>query len=222
MKRRPRSPWFVAASSLFLASGCALTIAGPTPAPLQPPPAPPAVRPSVEHTVGDFAFTLEGGKMVTSNFAGRLLSEAIMQAWSKRGYIGGAKYVDEGAFDHGSDYELTLSGSQYGDSSILAQILCGLTLFLTPYSVTQDYDLRYVLEDRRSGRQYSAAIQGQDETWVELFLLFALPVASRGHDETVGRMAEHLYAQFRDQGAFQPPQGTPVAPEPAPPAGGGS
>ena len=197
---------------LCLASGCAITVAGPTPPAIEPPAAA-AFQPRVEHTVGDFSFTLECGKMVTSNFIGRNLSELIMAAWQKRGYISGASFVDDGAFNHTADYELTLSGSQYGESSIFLQILCGLTLFVTPYTVTQNYDVQYMLVDRRSGQHYSATIQGQDKAWVQLFLLLALPVANRGHEETVGRMAEHLYQQLRDQGAFQP-----AAPAPAEPA----
>ena len=192
-----------------LASGCALTVAGPTPPAIEAP-APTAFQPRVEHTVGDFAFTLEGGKMVTSNLVGRNLSELIMEAWQKRGYISSAAFVDGGVFTHNADYELTLSGSQYGESSIFLQILCGLTLFLTPYTVTQNYDVQYVLDDPRSGQHYSATIQGQDKAWVQLFLLFALPVANRGHEETVGRIAEHLYQQLRDQGAFQPAAAAPA------------
>jgi hypothetical protein len=210
---RARRSLLAYALPLCLASGCAITVAGPTPPAIEPP-APTAFQPRVEHTVGDFAFTLEGGKMVTSNVVGRSLSELIMAAWAKRGYISSAAFVDSGAFTHDADYELTLSGSQYGESSIFLQIVCGLTFFLTPYTVTQNYDVQYVLVDRRGGRHYSAAIQGQDKAWVQLFLLFALPVANRGHEETVGRIAEHLYQQLRDQGAFQPAAPAPAEPPP--------
>jgi hypothetical protein len=212
---RPRRHLLIWLMPLCLASGCVLTVAGPTPPAIEAP-APITFQPRVEHTVGDFAFTLEGGKMVTSEFVGHTLSDQIMKAWKERGYISGAQFVEAGAFSHAADYDLTLSGSQYGESSIFLQILCGLTLFLTPYSVTQNYDVQYVLDDVRSGQHYSATIQGQDKAWVQLFLLFALPVANRGHEETVGRIADHLYQQFRAQGAFQP-----IAPVPAD-AGAGS
>jgi len=208
---RARRTLLLLALPLALASGCAITVAGPTPPAIEPP-APTTFQPRVEHTVGDFAFTLEGGKMVSSSFIGHNLSDLIMEAWKERGYISSAQYVDDGAFSHTADYELTLSGSQYGESSILLQILCGLTLFITPYTVTQNYDLQYMVEDRRNGQHYSAAIQGQDKAWVQLFLLLALPVANNGHKKTVSRMADHLYQQLRDQGAFQS-----VAPAPAEP-----
>jgi hypothetical protein len=185
-------------------NGCVYTVAGATPPPIAPP-APPAFRPRVEHTVGDFAFTLEGGKMITSEYAGELLSKRLMKAWVERGYVSDAWYVDGGDFNGTADYQLTLTGSQYGDSSLIAQFLCGLTLFLLPYSVTQNYDVRYELAEVGSGRRVAASIQGDDEGWVQLFLLFALPVAERGQQETSNRMADHLYQQFRAQGLFEAP-----------------
>lgn len=185
-------------------SGCVYTIAGTTPPPI-PPPAPPVFKPRVEHTVGDFAFTLEGGKMISSEYAGKLLSERLMKAWVERGYVSDAWFVDGGDFNGTADYQLTLTGSQYGDSSLIAQILCGLTLYLLPYSVTQNYDVRYELEEVRSGRRFAATVQGDDEAWVQLFLLFAFPVAQRGLQETANRMADHLYQQFRAQGLFEAP-----------------
>ncbi len=188
---------------LLLASGCVFTVAGSKPPPISAPPAP-AVPPRVEHTVGDFAFTLEGGKVVTSEHVGKMLSSQIMTAWGERGYIAGSHFVDNGNFSRTADYTLTLTGSQYGDSSLFMQFLCGLTMFVIPYTVEQNYDLQYVLEDVRSGTTYSASVQGDDSAWVQLFLLFALPVANNGHQETIGRIADHLYEQFRAQGAFEP------------------
>ncbi|MDX2171438.1 MAG: hypothetical protein SF182_30515 [Deltaproteobacteria bacterium] len=196
-------------------SGCVYTIAGANPPPLAaaaPPPPPP---PRVEQTVGDFAFTLEGGKMITSNYAGRLLNDAILKHWKARGYISEATYVEAGRFSGSAPYQITLSGSQYGDSSLLAQVLSGLTLFLLPYSVEQQYDVQYALTDVASGQTYHASIAGSDEAWVELFLVFALPVGQRGHEETIARLGDHLYAQLRAQGAFAPPP--PAAPPSAAP-----
>jgi hypothetical protein len=186
--------------ALLSASGCAYTVAGTSLKPITP--QAPSFQPRVEHTVGDFEFTLESGKMVTSHYVGRTLSDQIMEAWKERGYIRDAQFVEAGAFTPSADYELTLNGSQYGDSSIPMQILSGLTLMLLPYSVTQNYDVQYVLEDVRSGRKYSAGVQESDKTWVELLLIFALPVAHRGHTETVRNMGDHLYEQFHRQGAF--------------------
>lgn len=201
-----------------LTHGCAYTIAGATPPPIAAAAPPPPPAPRIEQTVGDFAFTLEGGKMITSNYAGRLLNDAIFTHWKERGYISEATYVDAGKFTGATPYRLTLSGSQYGESSLLAQFLCGLTLFLLPYSVEQKYDVQYSLTDAASGQTYFASIEGNDTAWVELFLLFTLPVAQRGHQETIGRLGDHLYTQLRHQGAFGPPPAAPAAAAAAVPA----
>jgi hypothetical protein len=196
--------------TLLLVSGCAYTTAGTKLAPIIPPQ--PAFKPSVEQTVGDFSYTLEGGKMVTSNFAGRLLNESILGAWKDRGYISEARYVEKGAFSGKPHYNITLSGTQYGASSIGLQVLSGLTLFLVPYTVTQSYDIQYSLVDVKTGKKFSASVQESNKTYVELFLLFALPVAQRGQTQMMERMGDHLYEQLYRQGAFQYPADTPASP----------
>jgi hypothetical protein len=216
--RRPAFALLAVVGSLT--HGCVYTIAGANPPPIAAAAPPPAPAPRIEQTVGDFAFTLEGGKMVTSNYAGRLLNDAIFKHWKARGYISDATYVDAGKFSGSAPYRLTLSGSQYGESSLLAQFFCGLTLFLLPYSVEQKYDVQYSLTDAASGQTYFASIEGNDTAWVELFLLFALPVAQRGHEETIRRLGDHLYTQLRQQGAFAPLGSTPpptATPAPATP-----
>jgi hypothetical protein len=186
---------------LCSATGCVYTVAGTKLPPITP--SSPSFQPIVEYTVGDFAFTLEGGKMITSNYAGRLLNNGIMASWKDRGYIGGGKYVESQAFSRTADYNVTLSGSQYGESSIGMQILSGLTLFLIPHSVTHQYDVQYAVEDVKTGKKYRAAVQECDKTYLELFLLFALPIANNGHKDTLQRMGDHLYEQLRRQGAFE-------------------
>lgn len=208
MTKAPRwSLLCVSLLPLWVGNGCVYTVAGTSLPPIQP--AKPTTPPRVEYTVGDFAFTLEGGKLVTSHFIGKMLSDQLMAAWKERGYVSDAQFVETGAFTGATDQRLTLSGSQYGESSIFMQILGGLTLTLLPYSVTQHYDLQYVLEDVRSGTKYSASVQESDKAWVQLFLLFALPVGQRGHEQTVQSMGDHLYQQLSRQGAFQPAAGPP-------------
>ena len=204
---------FVARLALVLLStmlgGCVYTVATNAPPPVSIQPPPPASPPRLEYTVGDFAFTLEGGKMVTSHYVGKTLSGQIMSAWKERGYISDAQFVENGAFGEAAPYRLTLHGSQYGESSIVMQILSGLTFFLLPYSVTQQYDLQLLLEDARSGSQYSARVQGSGKAWIQLVLIFALLVGQRGHEETVRNIGDHLYEQLVREGAFQPPPQAP-------------
>jgi len=191
----------VAGLASLCASGCAYTTVGSKLGPITPPR--PDFQPSVEHTVGDFSFTLEGGKMVTSNFVGRTLNESIMGSWKDHGYIRDAKSVESGAFSGKADYQVTLSGSQYGESSVAMQLLCGLTLFLVPYTVTQSYDIQYTLQDVAAAKTYSASVQESNKTYVELFLLVTLPFAARNQNAMLARMGDHLYDQLYRQGAFR-------------------
>jgi hypothetical protein len=193
---------------LAFISGCAYTVAGTKLPPLVPPAA--SFQPRVEHTVGDFSFTLEGGAMVTSEFVGRQLNGQITRVWKDRGYIREEKGVDHRAFSGTADYNVTLTGTQYGESSLGMQILSGLTLFLVPTSTTQHYDLQYTVEDVKTHATYGATVKEEDKTYMQLFLLFTLPVAGRGHQHTMERVAEHLYDQLHRQGLFQAPQSVPT------------
>jgi hypothetical protein len=190
-----------------LATGC-ITSAGGNLPPITPESAP--IRPDLEQTVGDFEFTLEGGKMITSNKAGRLLNDEILKRWQKRGYISSQTYVESSGFTGKADYNLTLSGSQYGESSIGMQILSGLTLLLLPYSVDTKYDVQYVLEDVKTGEKFSAAVEDSYKTTVELLLFVAAPIATRGQSKTMDAMADHLYEQLRRKGAFGAPAAQPT------------
>jgi hypothetical protein len=71
--------------TISLISGCAYMTKGTKLGPINPPSN--SIQPMIEHTVGDFAYTLEGGKMVTSNQAGKLLNENILDKWKDRKYI---------------------------------------------------------------------------------------------------------------------------------------
>jgi hypothetical protein len=115
--------------------------------------------------------------------------------------------VESSAFTGKADYNLTLSGSQYGDSSIGMQILSGLTLFLVPYTVTQSYDLQYTLTDVKTGKKYTGSIEESNKAYAELFLIFALPFAVNNQQTMFERMGDHLYNQLYQQGAFQPSTG---------------
>jgi hypothetical protein len=187
-------------ASAGLATGCITTAVGNLP-PITPQIA--AIRPSLEQTVGDFEFTLEGGKMITSNKAGRLLNDEILKRWKARGYVSSYVYVESSGFTGKADYNLTLSGSQYGESSIGMQILSGLTLFLLPYTVDTKYDLQYVVENVKTGEKFSAAVEDSYHTTVELLLFVAAPIAARGQSKTMDAIADHLYDQLRRKGAFE-------------------
>jgi len=187
---------------ICLLSGCAYMTEGTKLGPITPPSN--SMQPVIEETVGDFAYTLEGGKMVTSNYAGKLLNEQILNKWKDRKYIRDYKYVESSAFTGKADYNLILTGSQYGNSSIGMQIVSGLTLFLFPYTVTQNYDIVFTLTDVKTGKKYTGSIEESNKGYIELFLIFAFPFGVHNQQEMFERMGDHLYNQLYQQGAFQP------------------
>jgi hypothetical protein len=201
---RRRRPLECALAGLLVVvawTGCTYTVAGDLPAAIEPPP--PSFQPAVEYTVADFKFALGGNDMTTSIFDGRELSSEIVQSWQRRGYVRSEQYVADGSFSGTADYHLTLrSGSQHGETSFAMQIVNALFLSLMPYSITQCYDFQYDLEDVKSGARYSATVQASDKTWVDGLLILAMPFADRGHLETMQRVGDDLYDQFRRQGAF--------------------
>lgn len=191
--------------TICLVSGCTYMTKGTQLGPINPPAN--SVQPMIEHTVGDFALTLEGGKMVTSNYAGKILNENILNKWKERKYIREHEYVETSAFTGKAGYNLTLSGSQYGDSSIGMQILSGLTLTLIPHTVTNNYDIQYTLTDVKTGKKYTGSIEESNKGYIQLFLLFAFPFGVHNQQEMFERMGDHLYNQLYQQGAFQATMG---------------
>ncbi len=185
------------------ASACVFTGAGTKPQPTEP--ATPTFRPRVEHAVGDFGFAWGEGELTMSTIDGGLLSNEIMDAWKQRGYAADGRFVESKEFSGKADYNLTLTGSQRNTASLFLEALNAFTLTLFPYTVTQRYELTYVLEDVANGKTYRAAVQGWDVTYVGVLVLPAFPFAHRGHAATMMQMADSLYEQFRRQGAFKYP-----------------
>ncbi|MFN2425925.1 MAG: hypothetical protein ABR587_05710 [Candidatus Binatia bacterium] len=158
--------------------------------------------PRVEQTIGDFSFHLDGGKMITSIKAGRLLNDEILGRWKKWGYISSQTYVKSGSFTGAADYELTLGGNQDGDSSIMLQLISGLSLMVIPYYVDTRYNVIYDLRNRHTGATYRAAVSDSHNTIISLLMIPASPFAQGGRTKTWDRIAENLYAQLQTQGAF--------------------
>lgn len=203
------------AAGLLATSGCVVV---PRRAPIVPPPAAPAHAPRVEHTVGDFRFALGGAEPERSTLAGGILSDEIMAAWERRGFVRDPERVDADELSGSADYVLTLSGTQHNQTSFWAQLVNALTVMVVPYSVTQQYALHYELAEVHGDRRWRATVRDADRTWIGLLVIAGLPVMERGHREVVQRMSDKLYAEFRRQGAFEPSpaQGAaPSAPHPS-------
>ena len=189
---------------LCCVSGCTYTAAGTISPPVEPPPGS-LFRPRIEYTVGDFGFSRGGADLVRSTVDGTLLSSEILDAWNQRGYAVAAHFVEEAAFSGKAEYHLTLSGSQRNSASFFAELLNVLTVFVVPYTVRQEYDLTYVLDDMKCGKTYSANVKGADMTYLGLLVIPGLPFAQGGHRTTVQQMGDSLYEQFWRQGAFEWP-----------------
>ena len=182
-------------------TGC-ITVAGKNLQDLTPSAASPA--PAVEQTVGDFSFHLDGGKMVTSNKMGREVNDEILGRWQDSDFITGHTYVKSSQFTEASQFRITLSGHMEGDSSIILQIISGLTLTVIPYYVDSKMDLRYSVENAVTGCVFQAEASDSYKTVVGLLLLPATPFTQGGSNRTLERLANHLYDQLASRGAFDP------------------
>lgn len=192
-----------------LASAC-VTVAGGRLSDIEP--QPPEMPPTIEQTVGTFSFHLDGGKMISSNKAGRNINEQILSHWKRRGFIASERYVKSSRFSGSADYNLTLSGHQEGESSVAMQVVSGLTLLLFPYSVNTQLDLVYTLEHVKSGRKFEAKASDGYRTVTQLLLFPITPFAMGGSIRTHTRLADHLYNQLASQGAFDPSSWQDLAP----------
>lgn len=162
----------------------------------------PVEVPRIEQTIGDFSFHLDGGKMITSIKAGRIFNDEVLGRWRKWGYVSSQTYVKSGNFTGSADYEVTLSGRQNGESSIFLQILSGLTLYVIPHYIDEQYDVTYEVRDRRTDRTWRASVSDDYNVVISLLLLPASPFAQGGRTRTWDRIAANLYDQLRRQGAF--------------------
>ncbi len=212
----------VAIGLAFSASAC-VTFSGDQLADVTPPA--PAFQPYVEHSVDpSFYFHLDGGKMVTSNFEGRQINDALLKRWQEAGLIRGSSYVRTVGSSDAGDYDLVLSGSEDGDSSIVLQVVSGLSLLVIPFYVTTTYTLTYTATERNSGRVFRATAVDRTTMVVGWPMLPLSPFMQGGRSRTFDRLANHLYAELHRQGAFhQPPPESPTSPPakaitPSPPA----
>ncbi|MGR8998205.1 MAG: hypothetical protein ACU88J_04050 [Gammaproteobacteria bacterium] len=163
----------------------------------------PNITVTIEESISkDFEFHLDGGGMVTSNKAGRMINDMVLDHWKDQKYISDYKYVKLEKFTESADYDLTLKGTQMGESSVGMQIISGLTLMIIPYSVKTTYDLEYVLKNVKTGKIYTSKVT--DDVSSRMWLLFfpAFPFSGLGLANTIERISEHVYQDFVKQGAF--------------------
>ena len=184
---------------LISLNGC-MTFSGDKLADLEP--ITPQISPVIEESIGDFTFHLDGGKMVTSNKAGRILNDVILDNWEDNNYISDFTYVKTENFTGDAQYNLTLKGHQEGKSSVFMQVISGLTLFLIPNTMKTSFDLVYELEEVKTGKKYTVEVAENMSTTQWLLFFPAFPFSFVGAYTTYDRIAEHLYQGFVEQGAF--------------------
>lgn len=176
--------------------------------PAAAPPAPSAqLAPySLAYRVPAFTFQDGDDEPRTSHVDGELLAQEITDAWRERGLIRKAELAEaEASWPGDHFYALTFSGSQRNDSGFWPQGFNTLTLFLLPYSVTHHYEIVCVARNVLTGREYTATVRADDETWVTLPFVFALPFYEHGHRNEMAAAADRLYEALAKQGAFAAP-----------------
>lgn len=181
-----------------------------------PPPAPGAAAPApaVQYALGAVSFQMNEGDPVPSPVDARRIGAALFAAWQRRGYVRTAERVAADQFSADAPFHITLSGSVHADTSVWAQLLNALTLLLVPYPVTNHYDIALSVQPAAGGPACVARAHTADRIWVGLLLVVGLPIAERGADAEMGRLADALYADLVAQGG--------LGPVPAPQSGGGS
>lgn len=187
----------------------------------------PGYQPSIACSVSpEFAFHLDGGKLVSSNKMGNEINEAVMDRWRDKGLVRSYVFARPGTSPTSAEYSLVLSGMQDGNSSVALQIISGLTLFVIPYYVDTRYSLEYALVEKSTGRTFKASANNEFFTLVSLLLLPISPFAQGARQRALVRIADHVYRDLHAQGAFQtapppaveaPEPETEAAPAPAPP-----
>jgi hypothetical protein len=82
------------------------------------------------------------------------------------------------------------------------QILSGLTLTIIPYTVDQEYNLIYTLENVTTGEFYTSKAT-ETESMIGWLLFFpAFPFSMVGSMNSMEHLSEHIYQDFVKQGAF--------------------
>ncbi len=186
---------------LILLNGC-MTVSGNKLAELES--IEPMVSPKIEITVSkDFVYEVGDKQVTTSNKDGRKVNEKVIETlWKNNGYISDSSYVEYGHFSGNADYNLSLSGSHKDDSSIVMQIINGLTLMFIPYAIHQEYNLVYTLENLKTGKTYTTKAN-ESETMVRSILFFPVfPFSMNGSMNSMKHLSEHVYQDFVKQGAF--------------------
>lgn len=183
-------------------SGC-LTFSGEKLADIAPPPSKGSV--TVEFGFRDFDYSLDGGALSSSASMAETINENVARTWSQNGYASRSVQRGRNQATGASDYTLTLTGNLDGDSSVVLQVISGLTLLLIPHTIDAHAFFVFELKRTRDGAMFKATVAEDvnQVTWLPFIL--GLPWMNAGADHAMKKMALHIYDQFAAQGAFEQP-----------------
>lgn len=150
----------------------------------------------------DFSYSLDGGALQSSATMADKITSRLGGSWVRHGYASRVVQRGRAAGTGASDYMLTMTGNLDGESSVVLQVISGLTLLIIPHTIDAHAFLVFELKRESDGATFKASVAEDvnQVTWLPFIL--GLPWMEAGADHAVEKMALHLYQQFAAQGAF--------------------
>ncbi|HJO95715.1 MAG TPA: hypothetical protein QF753_20135 [Victivallales bacterium] len=162
-------------------------------------------QPTIEYRVGKFdqKFNTESHhRGVKANRAqNRILTDSLLAHWQYEGLIQDYNYA--GNLDKKPDYIITMSGYRDEEGSIMRSVICDLTFWMMPTSITVIDNLNIELQNTHTDKVYHTAVKFSETTWMDIVLLPALPIFWIGNNNAQNEASDYIYSQFKKQGAFQ-------------------
>ncbi len=129
------------------------------------------------------------------------LNQKILKHWKDNGYIASATSVESLRFTGTADYNLTIDGFEWRQSGSRV-FLNAVTFNFIPRTDIERLQVRYNLQSVRTGQRFTAQVTDSVKLTFQLFILLAYPWMGDGYSATSRAMADHLYQQLKDAGAF--------------------
>jgi hypothetical protein len=169
--------------------------------------APPKNKVDIETAVTNFTAHLDGGKMGTSHFFGRVEQQTIVGQWKSAGVVGKEVFQKGETWSGDADYEVVLSGRMHGESNVILQIISGLTLMIIPHYVDQNVDITIKRRDVSTGEVKTAQASYRYYQLVSLVHLPFFPFAVASEVKADKRLAASLWCQMspEDCASREPP-----------------
>lgn len=150
----------------------------------------------IETAVTDFKAHLDGGKMATSHYFGRVEQSSIVNQWKSAGVVDTETFQKGETWSGSADYEVVLTGSQNGKSNIGMQVLSGLTLMIIPYAVDQNYEITIKRRDVKTGEVKTATAKYRYYQLVSILHLPFFPFILVSETKADQRVAASLWCQM--------------------------